>query len=239
MPDILLSPAEMEALWLSLKIGIAGVAISLPPGLLIAWALSRRDFPGKFALDTAVHLPLVMPPVVTGYLLLLAFGNRGFAGGWLQQHLGFTLAFNWKGAALAAAVMGFPLLVRALRLSFDAVDRKLEQAARTLGASPLDVLWSITLPLIMPGLITGVLLAFARGLGEFGATITFVANIPGETQTLPIALYSALQSPGGELRAARLLIISIALAVGALAASEILASRMRRRISGSTAERTE
>ncbi|MCF8470979.1 MAG: molybdate ABC transporter permease subunit [Parvibaculum sp.] len=239
MPDLLLSPAELEALWLSLKIGLAGVAISLPPGLVIAWALSRRDFPGKFVLDTAVHLPLVMPPVVTGYLLLLAFGNRGFAGRWLEQHLGFTLAFNWKGAALAAAVMGFPLLVRALRLSFDAVDRKLEQAARTLGASPLDVLWSITLPLIMPGLITGVLLAFARGLGEFGATITFVANIPGETQTLPIALYSALQSPGGELRAARLLVISITLAVGALAASEILASRMRRRISGTTAERTQ
>ncbi|MBO6635722.1 molybdate ABC transporter permease subunit [Parvibaculum sp.] len=236
MPDLTLSPAEAEALWLSLKTGLVGAVISLPPGLLIAWALSRRNFPGKFALDLAVHLPLVMPPVVTGYLLLLAFGNRGLVGGWLNETFGFTLAFNWKGAALAAAIMGFPLLVRALRLSFDAVDTRLEQAARTLGAGRLDTFISVTLPLILPGLVTGMLLAFARGLGEFGATITFVANIPGETQTLPIALYSALQSPDGEIRALRLLILSILLAIGALAASEIFAARMRRRIQGRQAE---
>ena len=236
MPDLTLSPAEAEALWLSLKIGLIGALLSLPPGLAVAWALSRRDFPGKFALDLIVHMPLVMPPVVTGYLLLLAFGNRGFIGGWLNETFGFTLAFNWKGAALAAAIMGFPLLVRALRLSFDAVDRRLEQAARTLGASRFDTMMSITLPLILPGLVTGLLLAFARGLGEFGATITFVANIPGETQTLPIALYSALQSPDGEIRALRLLVLSILLAVGALAASEILAARMRRRLHGERRE---
>ncbi|MBO6686549.1 MAG: molybdate ABC transporter permease subunit [Parvibaculum sp.] len=236
MPDLTLSPAEAEALWLSLKTGLVGAVISLPPGLLIAWALSRRNFPGKFALDLAVHLPLVMPPVVTGYLLLLAFGNRGLVGGWLNETFGFTLAFNWKGAALAAAIMGFPLLVRALRLSFDAVDTRLEQAARTLGAGRLDTFISVTLPLILPGLVTGKLLAFARGRGEFGATITFVANIPGETQTLPIALYSALQSPDGEIRALRLLILSILLAIGALAASEIFAARMRRRIQGRQAE---
>lgn len=232
MQDTLLTPAEAEALWLSFKTGAVGALISLPFGLLTAWALSRKNFPGKFALDLLVHMPLVMPPVVTGYLLLLAFGSRGPVGAWLEENLGITLAFNWKGAALAAAIMGFPLLVRALRLSFDAVDRKLEQAARTLGASPWDVFRSVTLPIIMPGLITGLLLAFARGLGEFGATITFVANIPGETQTLPIALYSALQSPGGEIRALRLLILSIVLALGALAASEIFAARMRRRIFG-------
>lgn len=233
----LLTPAEAEALWLSLKSGFVGALLSLPLGLWVAWLLARRNFPGKFALDLLVHMPLVMPPVVTGYLLLLTFGNRGLAGGWLQQNLGITIAFNWKGAALAAAVMGFPLLVRALRLSFDAVDQKLEQAARTLGATRGDVFRSVTLPLIMPGLLTGILLAFARGLGEFGATITFVANIPGETQTLPIALYSALQSPGGEIRALRLLVLSILLAVGALAASEILAARMRRRIFGPSGPR--
>lgn len=238
MPDTLLTPAEAQALWLSFKTGFTGALFSLPPGLLVAWALSRKRFPGKFALDIAVHLPLVMPPVVTGYLLLLAFGSRGPIGGWLEKTLGITLAFNWKGAALAAAIMGFPLLVRALRLSFDAVDMKLEEAARTLGSTSWDVFRSVTLPLIMPGLLTGILLAFARGLGEFGATITFVANIPGETQTLPIALYSALQSPGGEIRALRLLVLSIVLAIGALAASEIFAARMRRRIFGPARERT-
>lgn len=237
MPDTFLTPAEAQALWLSLKTGLTGALFSLPLGLLVAWALSRKRFPGRFALDIAVHLPLVMPPVVTGYLLLLAFGNRGPVGGWLEENLGLVLAFNWKGAALAAAIMGFPLLVRALRLSFDAVDMKLEEAARTLGSSPWNVFRSVTLPLIMPGLLTGMLLAFARGLGEFGATITFVANIPGETQTLPIALYSALQSPGGEIRALRLLVLSIALAVGALAASEIFAAYMRRRIFGAAGER--
>lgn len=221
-----LSAGESEALWLSLKIGVIGTLLSLPPGIVIAWALARKKFPGKFLLDLIVHLPLVLPPVVTGYLLLLTFGRRGLLGGWLDS-IGFTLAFNWKGAALASAIMGFPLLVRALRLSWEALDERLETAARTLGATPVDVFFSITLPLIMPGLLTGALLAFARALGEFGATITFVANIPGETQTLPIALYSALQSPGGETAALRLLILSVILAVGALALSEWMARRQK------------
>ncbi len=217
MPDLTLSPAEAEALWLSLKVGVVGALLSLPPGLAAAWALSRRECPGKFALDLIIPMPLVMPPVVTGYLLLLAFGNRGVIGSWLNDTLGFTLAFNWKGAALAAAIMGFPLLVRALRLSFDAVDTRLEQAARTLGASRLDTMMSVTLPLILPGLVTGLLLAFARGLGEFGATITFVSNIPGETQTLSLAIYALLQSPSGDAAALRLIAIAVALALAAIA----------------------
>lgn len=232
MPDLTLSPAEAEALWLSLKVGVVGALLSLPPGLAAAWALSRREFPGKFALDLIIHMPLVMPPVVTGYLLLLAFGNRGVIGSWLNDTLGFTLAFNWKGAALAAAIMGFPLLVRALRLSFDAVDTRLEQAARTLGASRLDTMMSVTLPLILPGLVTGLLLAFARGLGEFGATITFVSAIPGETTTLPVALYGLTQIPGQETAALRLVVLSVVVAFAAMLLSEVVARRVRRRISG-------
>jgi molybdate transport system permease protein len=227
-----LSAGEAQALWLSLKTGVVGTALSLPPGIAVAWALARGNFRGKLALDGLVHMPLVLPPVVTGYLLLLLFGHNGPAGHWLETHLGFTLAFNWKGAALASAVMGFPLLVRAIRLAFEAVDPKLEAAARTLGAKRTDVFVSITLPLIAPGLIAGALLGFARALGEFGATITFVANIPGETQTLPIALYSALQMPDGEIRAVRFVVLSILLAVGALAASEYFARAMQRRIRG-------
>jgi molybdate transport system permease protein len=231
-PSSWLSAGETQALWLSLKTGIVGTALSLPPGIAVAWLLARGNFRGKLILDGLVHLPLVLPPVVTGYLLLLLFGHNGMAGHWLETYLGFTLAFNWKGAALASAVMGFPLLVRAVRLAFEAVDPKLEAAARTLGAKRADVFFSITIPLIAPGIIAGTLLGFARALGEFGATITFVANIPGETQTLPIALYSALQSTDGDIRAFRFVMLSILLAVAALAASEYFARAMQRRIRG-------
>lgn len=228
----MLSPGEAQALWLSLKTGVVGTALSLPPGIAVAWALARGRFPGKFALDGLVHMPLVLPPVVTGYLLLVLFGHNGPIGHFLETHLDFTLAFNWKGAALASAVMGFPLLVRAIRLAFETVDPKLEAAARTLGAGRMDVFATITLPLVMPGVIAGTLLGFARALGEFGATITFVANIPGETQTLPIALYSALQVPDGEINALRFVGLSILLAISALGASEYFARAQQRRIRG-------
>jgi len=234
MTDAWLTPGEAQALWLSLKTGIVGTAISLPPGIAIAWVLARKNFAGKLALDGLVHMPLVLPPVVTGYLLLLLFGHNGALGHFFETYLGFTLAFNWKGAALASAVMGFPLLVRAIRLAFETVDPKLEAAARTLGAGPLDVFVSVTFPLVTPGLIAGTLLGFARALGEFGATITFVANIPGETQTLPIALYSALQVPDGEIHALRFVGLSILLAIGALAASEYFARAQQRRIRGAS-----
>jgi molybdate transport system permease protein len=227
-----LTPGEVQALWLSLKTGIAGTAVSLPPGVAVAWLLARRQFTGKLLVDGLVHLPLVLPPVVTGYVLLILFGHNGVLGHWIETHTGFTLAFNWKGAALASGVMGFPLLVRAIRLAFEAVDPKLEAAARTLGAGPADVFVSVTLPLIAPGLIAGTLLGFARALGEFGATITFVANIPGETQTLPIALYSALQVPGGEIHALRFVLLSVLLAIAALGASEYLARAVQRRLRG-------
>ncbi|MGB3810775.1 MAG: molybdate ABC transporter permease subunit [Parvibaculum sp.] len=229
-----LSAGEAEALWLSLKTGVVGTAFSLPFGIAIAWALARGRFRGKLVLDGLVHMPLILPPVVTGYLLLLLFGHSGPLGHWLESWFGFTLAFNWKGAALASAIMGFPLLVRAIRLSFEAVDPKFEAAARTLGAGRADVFISITLPLIAPGIIAGTLLGFARALGEFGATITFVANIPGETQTLPIALYSALQAPEGEIHALRFMVLSILLAIGALVASEYFARAMQRRIRGAS-----
>jgi molybdate transport system permease protein len=227
-----LSPGEAMALWLSLKTGLVATLISLVPGIAIAWLLARRDFRGKIFLDGLVHLPLVLPPVVTGYVLLLLFGHNGPIGHWLETVLGFTLAFNWKGAALASAIMGFPLLVRAIRLSFESVDPKLEAAARTLGAGVPDVFFTITLPLILPGIIAGSLLSFARALGEFGATITFVANIPGQTQTLPIALYSALQLPDGEILALRFVFLSLILAAGALIASEYLARAAQTRIRG-------
>lgn len=230
--DLNLTPGEMQALWLSLKTGVVGTSLSLGPGIAIAWVLARKNFPGKFWLDGLVYLPLVLPPVVTGYMLLLIFGHNGFIGHWLETHLGFVLAFNWKGAALASAIMGFPLMVRAIRLAFEAVDPKLEAAARTLGARRIDVFVSVTLPLITPGIIAGALLAFARALGEFGATITFVANIPGETQTLPIALYSALQLPDGDIHAMRFVILSLVLAAAALASSEYLARVAQTRIRG-------
>ena len=227
-----LTPLEIEALGLSLRVSLWSVAMSLPFGLLMAWLLARRDFVGKDLLNGLVHLPLVVPPVVVGYLLLVLLGREGPLGGWLYETLGVTIAFTWQGAALAAAVMAFPLMVRAMRLSLEAVDRRLEAAARTLGAGPLEVFWTITLPLMAPGILAGAILGFARSLGEFGATITFVSNIPGETRTLPLALFSQVQSAGGEAAALRLTVISVVLAFAALAASEILARRLHRRLEG-------
>jgi len=227
-----LTPLELEALKLSLWISGWAVLASLGPGILVAWVLARKQFPGKALVDGLVHLPLVVPPVVTGYMLLLLMGKRGLIGGWLFEMTGITFAFNWKGAALASAVMAFPLLVRAVRLSIEAVDQGLEQAAKTLGAGPVDLFFTVTLPLIFPGILTGIILAFARSLSEFGATITFVSNIPGETRTLPLALFSLTQMPDGEAGAMRLCIISIIVALIALTTSEILAKRMERRIKG-------
>ena len=232
MEFLKLSPLELEALRLSLWISGWAVAASLGPGILVAWVLARKEFPGKALVDGLVHLPLVVPPVVTGYMLLLLMGKRGLIGGWLFEMTGITFAFNWKGAALASAVMAFPLLVRAVRLSIEAVDQGLEQAAKTLGAGPIDLFFTVTLPLIFPGILTGIILAFARSLSEFGATITFVSNIPGETRTLPLALFSLTQMPDGEASAMRLCIISIVVALIALTTSEILAKRMERRIKG-------
>ena len=227
-----LTPVELEAFRLSLWVSGWAVLCSLPPGILVAWILARLRFPGKSIVDGLVHLPLVLPPVAIGYLLLVLLGRRGILGGWLHETLGITFAFNWKGAALAAAVMGFPLLVRAVRLSFEGVDQKLEHAARTLGAGSVRVFFTVTLPLVTPGIISGLILAFARSLGEFGATITFVSNIRGETQTLPLALYTLTQVPGGELSAMRLCLISVSTAMVALVASELLARRFAVRIRG-------
>jgi molybdate transport system permease protein len=227
-----LSPLETEALLLSLRVSLWSVAVSLPFGLAVAWLLARREFPGKNLVNGLVHLPLVLPPVVVGYFLLVLLGRQGPLGRLLYEELGVTVAFTWQGAALAAAVMAFPLMVRAMRLSLEAVDRRLEAAARTLGARPWDVTLSVTLPLMAPGILAGAILAFARSLGEFGATITFVSNIPGETRTLPLALFSEVQRPGGEAAALRLAALSVLLAFAALAASEVLARRLRRRIEG-------
>ena len=227
-----LTPAEVEALVLSLRVAFWAVLVSLPLGIFMAWLLARREFYGKALLDAIVHLPLVVPPVVVGYLLLVLLGRRGVVGAWLYDVLGITLVFTWQGAAIAAAVMAFPLMVRAIRLSLDAVDRKLETAARTLGASPLDVFFSVTLPLTAPGILTGMVLAFARSLGEFGATITFVSNVPGETRTLPLAIFTTVQTPGAEVETFRLALISLVLALAALAASELLARRVAKRLTG-------
>ena len=229
MPVLGLAPAEWTAVALSLKVAAVATLASLGPGLAIAWILARRRFPGRALLDGLVHLPLILPPVVTGYLLLLAFGRRGPVGSLLSE-IGIVLAFRWTGAALACAVMGFPLMVRAMRLSIEAVDRRLEQAAGTLGASPLAVFVTVTLPLSLPGCIAGAVLAFAKAMGEFGATITFVSNIPGETQTLPSAIYTLTQVPGGEGPALRLTLVSIAISVTALLVSEFLANRVGRRL---------
>lgn len=202
--------------------------VSLPFGLFVAHLLARRDFPGKAVLNGLVHLPLILPPVVTGYILLLGFGRRGPIGAFLDQHFGIVFAFNWTGAALASGVMAFPLLVRAIRLSIEAVDRRLEAAASTLGASPPLVFVTVTLPLVLPGIIAGMILTFAKAMGEFGATITFVSNIPGVTQTLPSAIYTFTQVPGGGGGALRLTLVSIAIAMTALIASELLARRVSR-----------
>ena len=227
-----LTDLEIDALALSLRVAVASVGLSLPLGLAAAWLLARCRFPGKALVDGVIHLPLVLPPVAVGYGLLVLFGRAGILGAWLHDALGIAFAFNWKGAALASAVMAFPLLVRAIRLSLEAVDRRLEAAARTLGSGPARVFFTVTLPLTAPGLLTGAILAFARSVGEFGATITFVSNIPGETQTLPLALYTLVQQPDGEAAALRLTAISLALALAALLASEVLARRVSRRIEG-------
>jgi molybdate transport system permease protein len=227
-----LSSAEVEALRLSLWVSVWAVAGSLPPGILFAWVLARLKFPGKQLLDGLLHLPLVLPPVVVGYLLLILFGRKGLIGAFLHATFGLTFAFDWKGAALAAAVMAFPLLVRAVRLGIENVDRGLEAAAKTLGASRVRVFFTVTLPLAVPGLITGIVLAFARSLGEFGATITFVSNIQGQTQTLPLALFTLTQVPGGEAGALRLCLLSVAISLVALILSEISARRFARRLGG-------
>jgi len=227
-----LSPAETEALLLSLRVAFWSVLWSLPLGVFVAWLLARCSFPGKTLLDGVVHLPLVLPPVVVGYALLLLLGRRGPLGIWLEDWLGLTVAFTWRGAAVAAAVMAFPLMVRAVRLSLDAVDPRLEAAARTLGAGRLWVFATVTLPLTAPGILTGVILAYARSLGEFGATITFVSNIPGETRTLPLAIYTLTQVPGGEAGALRLAILSAVVALLALLASELLARRIKAGLGG-------
>ncbi|MCB2148359.1 MAG: molybdate ABC transporter permease subunit [Deltaproteobacteria bacterium] len=227
-----LTPVEIEALRLSLWVSGWAVAASLPLGILTAWILARLRFPGKNLLDGLIHLPLVLPPVVTGYLLLVMLGRNGTIGAPLHKYLGIVLAFNWKGAVLAAAVMSFPLLVRAVRLSVESVDPGLEAAARTLGAGPVGVFITVTLPLMAPGIITGIILAFARSLGEFGATITFVSNIRGQTQTLPLALYTLTQVPDGETGAMRLCILSVLVAMAALICAEILARRFAARIQG-------
>lgn len=230
MPD--LSPAEWEALNLSLRVALWSVVGSLPVAIVIAWVLARFDFPGKMLLNALIHLPLVLPPVVTGYVLLLLLGTKGPVGAWLQETFGLVFAFRWTGAAVAAAVMGFPLMVRAIRLSMESIDQRLEAAAATLGASPPMVFLTITLPLVLPGILAGIVLSFAKGLGEFGATITFVSNIPGETRTLPLAIHTLLQIPGGEDGALRLTMIAIAISLGALLLSEILARRAGKRIRG-------
>jgi molybdate transport system permease protein len=226
------SPLELEAMQLSLKVSLWAVAISLPFGIAVAWVLARCEFPGKSLFDALIHVPLVVPPVVIGYLLLVLLGRKGAIGGWLYDSFGVTVAFSWQGATVAAAVMAFPLMVRAIRLSTEAIDIRLEQAARTLGAGPIDVFFSVTLPLAGSGIVVGVILAFARALGEFGATITFVSAIPGETTTLPVALYGLAQVPGQEGSALRLVILSIVIAFAAMFVSEVIARRVRRRISG-------
>ncbi len=221
---------EWSALVLSLRVSAWSVALMLPPGVACAWVLARKRFRGKALVDAIVHLPLVLPPVVVGYLLLLLLGRRGALGGPLYETLGVEIAFTWKAAAIAAAVMGFPLLVRASRLAFELVDVRIEQAARTLGAGPLRVFLTVSLPLAVPGVLAGVVMSFARSLGEFGATITFAGNIPGSTRTLPVAIFTWTQVPGGDVPALRLAAISIAVSLGALVASEMLARRAGRRL---------
>lgn len=227
-----LSPDEWTAIWLSLKVALVATVAALPPGLAVAWLLARGSFWGKTLLDGFVHLPLVLPPVVTGYLLLVLFGRRGPVGAFLADHLGLVFSFRWTGAALACGVMGFPLLVRPLRLALEAIDRRLEDAASTLGANRVWVFLTVTLPLALPGLIAGMVLCFAKALGEFGATITFVSNIPGETQTISAAIYTFTQVPGGDAAAFRLVVIAIAIALAALVLSEWFARRAGMRFHG-------
>lgn len=227
-----LTPEEWTVLELSLRVALWSVTISLPFAITVAFVLARKQFLGKILFDAFVHLPLVLPPVVVGYFLLILFGKRGPIGAILAQWFDIVVAFRWTGAALAAAVMGFPLMVRAIRLSLEAIDRQLESAAETLGANKLWVFLTITLPLALPGIITGTLLSFARSLGEFGATITFVSNIPGETRTLPLAIYTYTQVPGGDTQALRLSVLAILLSLVALVVSELLVRRATTRAKG-------
>lgn len=225
-----LSPEELAAVGLSLKVSLWATIGSLPLGVIVAMVLARGRFYGRAILNGIVYMPLVLPPVVTGYILLILLGRRGIIGAFLDREFGIVFAFRWTGAALACGIMGFPLMVRAIRLSIEAVDRRLEAAAGTLGANPAFVFLTVTLPLIAPGIVAGMVLAFAKAMGEFGATITFVSNIPGETQTLPSAIYTFIQVPGGDYQALRLTLISVAISLSAIIASEVLAERAARRI---------
>jgi molybdate transport system permease protein len=227
-----LTPDEWIAVRLSLRIAVTATLIALPFGVAVAWLLARKDFWGKSLLDGVVHLPLVLPPVVTGYLLLVSFGRKGPVGSFLEEWFGIVFSFRWTGAALACGVMGFPLLVRAIRLSFEAIDRRLEEAAATLGADRARTFFTVTLPLALPGIVAGIVLCFAKALGEFGATITFVSNIPGETQTISAAIYTFMQVPGGESAAGRLVVVAIGIALAALICSEWLARRAGTRFHG-------
>ncbi|MCD2172938.1 molybdate ABC transporter permease subunit [Rhizobium sp. C4] len=229
---MILSEEDWVALAISLKVAVVASAASLPFGIAVAWLLARKSFPGKSVLNGLVHLPLILPPVVTGYILLILFGRKGAIGSVLDQVFGIVLSFRWTGAALAAAVMGFPLMVRAIRLSIESLDKGLEAAASTLGAGRFNVFRTITLPLIMPGIVTGTILSFAKAMGEFGATITFVSAIPGETKTLAAAIYSYTQVPGGDEGAMRLTLISVVVSLAALLASELLARRVQTRTEG-------
>ena len=228
----MLTPVETEAVLLSLRVAVWCVVATLPLGIGVAWLLARREFYGKNLLNGALHMPLVLPPVAVGYVLLLTLGRNGPVGGWLYDTFGVSVAFTWEGAVVASAVMAFPLMVRAIRLSLETVDRRLEAAARTLGSGPVRIFVTVTLPLIAPGILTGAILAFALSLGEFGATITFVSNIAGETRTLPLALFTLAQTPGGESGALRLAAISAGLAMMALLVSEATAGRLRRQLGG-------
>ncbi|CAM2941208.1 molybdate ABC transporter permease subunit [Vibrio diazotrophicus] len=230
LSDYMLSDYELTALLLSLKVAAYAVVWLLPVGVILGWVLARKEFVGKSVLDSLIHLPLVLPPVVIGYLLLISMGRRGVIGSWLYDWFGVSFSFSWRGAVLACVVVSLPLMVRAIRLSVESIDIKLEQAAKTLGASPIKVFFTITLPLTLPGVITGVMLAFARSLGEFGATISFVSNIPAETQTIPLAMFTFLETPGEEMAAARLCIISIVIALLSLLTSEWVSRRVRRRV---------
>jgi molybdate transport system permease protein len=227
-----LTPEEWTAIRLSLRIAVVATAVALPFGIAVAWLLARKDFWGKSLLDGLIVLPLVLPPVVTGYLLLIWFGRRGPVGSLLYEVFGIVFSFRWTGAALACGIMAFPLLVRPIRLSFEAIDRRLEDAASTLGASPFWRFVTVTLPLALPGIVAGTILCFAKALGEFGATITFVSNIPGETQTISAAIYTYTQVPGGDAAALRLVLVAIVIALAALLASEMLARRATRRLHG-------
>ncbi|WP_298102778.1 molybdate ABC transporter permease subunit [Bradyrhizobium sp.] len=227
-----ISPMEWTAILLSLRVATVATLVATPLGIAVAWLLARREFWGKTLLDAAIHLPLVLPPVVTGYLLLLTFGRHGAVGAWLAEHLGLVFAFRWTGAALACGIMSFPLLVRPIRLSIEAIDRRLEQAAATLGAAPWQVFLTVTLPLALSGVLAGMVLGFAKALGEFGATITFVSNIPGETQTISSAIYALIQTPNGDPAALRLVMVSSLMAMAALIASEWFARRALLRLHG-------